>query len=105
MEIKCELIRDILPLYVEGLCGDYTKAVVAEHIADCPDCGGLLSELVSENAETAKRGESKKAAEPFLKVRRRNRVKLAGVSTVSVIAFAAMFIRLFLVGHRSKYSL
>ena len=38
MEIKCELVQDLLPLYLEGLCKEETVKAVEEHLKTCPFC-------------------------------------------------------------------
>jgi hypothetical protein len=38
MKNECNIIKDILPLYVENIVSDDTKAFVEEHLADCPKC-------------------------------------------------------------------
>lgn len=35
---ECEVIKDLIPLYVDGVCSDESKARVEEHIEHCPDC-------------------------------------------------------------------
>ena len=40
--MKCEIVRDLIPLYCDGLCSEETKAAVKEHIAQCEDCRRLL---------------------------------------------------------------
>ena len=46
--MKCEIIRDLIPLYCDGICSDETKAAVEEHIAHCENCGKLFQ---IENSE------------------------------------------------------
>ena len=36
--LPCELIRDVLPLYHDGVCSGVTKTLVEEHLKGCPDC-------------------------------------------------------------------
>ena len=38
MKPECDMIRDILPLYVEDLASPYTRTFVEEHLTDCPEC-------------------------------------------------------------------
>ena len=33
MKISCEIIRDILPLYAEGMASQATKEMVEQHLA------------------------------------------------------------------------
>ena len=35
-KIPCEMIRDLLPLYADGLTGDVTNEAVREHLAEAP---------------------------------------------------------------------
>ena len=46
--MKCEIIKDLIPLYCDGLCGDETRAAVEEHIAGCEDCRRLLEAAGAE---------------------------------------------------------
>lgn len=45
MKIKCTVIRDILPLYVEKIVSEDTKTLVEEHIRECIDCQKELDEM------------------------------------------------------------
>ncbi|WP_332634933.1 zf-HC2 domain-containing protein [Halalkalibacter flavus] len=44
--MKCSLIRDLLPLYVEGDCSPKTNKVVREHLDRCSECHKLY-ELIN----------------------------------------------------------
>ena len=37
-EINCNIIRDILPLYVDDVVSDDTKQMVEEHLRNCEEC-------------------------------------------------------------------
>lgn len=37
-EISCDVIRDILPLYVSDIVSSDTEELIAEHLETCPDC-------------------------------------------------------------------
>lgn len=50
--MKCEIIRDLLPLSGEGLCSEESEKLIAEHIRDCENCR-LLYEKIPET-ETEK---------------------------------------------------
>lgn len=45
MKTSCEIIKDILPLYCDGICSEETQKLVEEHIAACPSCAALLEKL------------------------------------------------------------
>lgn len=73
MRVKCEVIQDILPLYVDELCSGETKALVEEHILECSHCkkalGTMNAELTSQVVVDEK--ELKKTRAPFTRVRRK----------------------------------
>ena len=33
--MKCEIIRDLLPLYCDGLCSEASKQEIETHVAQC----------------------------------------------------------------------
>ncbi len=37
-EINCAIIKDILPLYIDGVVSDETKALIEEHLSNCNIC-------------------------------------------------------------------
>ena len=38
MKYPCDLIRDLLPLYQDGVCSEESRAAVEEHLRECPSC-------------------------------------------------------------------
>ena len=44
-ELTCAIVRDLLPSYVEGLTSEETNQAVDAHLASCPDCKRLRTEL------------------------------------------------------------
>lgn len=45
MNITCDVIKDLLPLYVEDISSDDTRKLVEEHIASCETCKKELVKL------------------------------------------------------------
>lgn len=45
MKVTCDIVKDILPLYVEGIVSDDTCKLVEEHIISCEDCKSELEKL------------------------------------------------------------
>ena len=44
-EIKCEVIRDLLPLYEDNVVSEETQELVRKHLADCPECREELRKM------------------------------------------------------------
>ena len=48
MKLSCDVARDLLPLYHDGVCSDESRALVEEHLSDCPGCAAMLRQLRGE---------------------------------------------------------
>ena len=46
--MKCEIIRDLLPLYYDGLCSEASKQEIETHVAQCGECRACLAEMKEE---------------------------------------------------------
>lgn len=47
MKITCDVIKDILPLYIENMVSEDTRQIVKEHIDNCEDCKMQLEKMSS----------------------------------------------------------
>ena len=45
MKYPCDLIRDWLPLYQDGVCSEESRAAVEEHLRECPSCRAYQTAL------------------------------------------------------------
>ena len=50
---SCAMAADLLPLYVEDLCSEESRAFVAEHLAECDACREKLQKMHTEIAVRA----------------------------------------------------
>lgn len=55
-KVSCEIIKDLLPSYMEEICSEDTKKFVKDHLKECKECQVLIemmkkTELVSEQTE------------------------------------------------------
>lgn len=53
MNNNCEMIRDLLPLYLDGVCSDASRGAVEAHLEECEDCSALLERMRKNELETA----------------------------------------------------
>lgn len=51
MKKECEIIRDLLPLYVDDACSASSREIIDDHLKECPDCAEYLDEIRSSEAE------------------------------------------------------
>lgn len=50
MNLSCDVIQDLLPLYHDGVCSGESRKIVEEHIATCAACKDVLHGLKEETA-------------------------------------------------------
>ncbi|ADY55483.1 hypothetical protein Sgly_1163 [Syntrophobotulus glycolicus DSM 8271] len=48
MKISCEIIKDLLPLYHDGVCSNDSRTMVEEHLAYCDLCKAELQAMEDE---------------------------------------------------------
>ena len=101
---KCNLIKDLLPLYVDGALSEDSRTLVERHLKTCPSCAEeaekLRSPVPEEKAlaavrarEEQKSGGRKYKDEPIRKIRRRFligtiAIALAAACVCGAFAFA-----------------
>lgn len=49
MKYNCDLIRDLLPLYVDKVCSKSSGEAVEEHVRECNACAALLGQMCSRD--------------------------------------------------------
>ena len=48
MEISCNVIRDLLPLYAEDMVSEDSKKIIETHVCNCAGCSGILAGIREE---------------------------------------------------------
>lgn len=91
---KCNLIRDLLPLYVDDALSEDSRAFVERHLKACPACAEEAEKLkapVPEEAALAsvqtkkeqKENDRKRKDEPIRKIRRRFIISTIAIALVA----------------------
>ena len=45
--MNCDIVKDLIPLYIDGCCSKESAKIVEEHIRVCGDCKKLLDDMKS----------------------------------------------------------
>lgn len=45
--MNCNIIKDLIPLYIDSCCSEESKTIVEEHIKNCDDCKKLFANMKS----------------------------------------------------------
>ena len=95
-ELKCEIVRDLMPSYIDGLTSEITNEAVREHIDGCQECAALYKKM-NEPEQT---NQSFAAEVNYMKkVKNLTRIKILATALTAVILVAGIFFwRVFICG-------
>lgn len=48
MKHDCDIVRDLMPMCIDGTASEKAKAMVDEHVAECPPCEKVYAEMKGE---------------------------------------------------------
>lgn len=100
-KIPCEMIQDILPLYVDKLTSEVTNREIEEHLADCETCRESKKRLGTALAGESKRRQQEEKQEiDYLKKVRRSGSKrvIISVFAVATVFLLVCVLNMFLIG-------
>lgn len=96
-KLPCEVVRDLLPSYVDGLTSETTNGLLDGHLEDCASCRAALETMRAPGTEAAEGTE--KEIDYLKKNRRHNRtVVLWSIAGALLAVIAAGLLRLFEIG-------
>lgn len=101
-KISCEIVRDLLPSYVDGLTSSGTNKAVEEHMTDCANCAEALRRMrAPESAEHRPDAEM-----DYLKKVRRHTKHVALICGIGMmlVGMLLLSIRYFYVGSKANPS-
>ena len=95
-DLTCAVVRDLLPMYIDGLTSQETNEALERHLSACPDCAALLTDLREPRRETA---APDREVDYLKTVRRRGfrRVVLAVLCTLTLF-LAGFALKIFVLG-------
>lgn len=97
-QIPCEVVRDLLPSYVDGLTSEATNGLLEAHLESCAPCRRAYEVMKTPTAPVADVNET--AEIDFLKKTKRStrRKVLAALLAVLALAAALLFVKTFFIG-------
>ncbi len=54
VQTNCEIIKDLLPLYIDECCSDESSKVVEIHLKECDDCKSVFESMVSDSVDNGR---------------------------------------------------
>lgn len=94
--MKCDIVRDLLPAYIEGLTSAASNEEIEKHLAGCGECRIFHSEMAGEIREGVPVAGDKEV--DCLKKVRLSYIRKAAIAAGGVVAGLLVLIGLFAVG-------
>lgn len=89
MKRECNIVRDLLPLYIENMVSAESREFIEEHLSKCPECNEIYNSML-ETKEDEKLGLEEKEEQceeilPLLIVKRKLNKKRIVTSIIAVV--------------------
>lgn len=97
MQTDCSLIKDILPLYVEGMVSERSRELIDRHLAECGECRLVYEEMTAPAFDAQLQADPAESFRKYAKKKRR-RIEWKGALIAAAVILTAVFIRLFMIG-------
>jgi hypothetical protein len=93
MEMTCEIVKDLLPLYHDDVCSNESRIIIEEHLLECDICKKYLDNMKSDLFQSNTEKTSEQAKWDILKgIKKKLLKKNIMISAISVIcAIAVLF--------------
>lgn len=88
--MKCEIIKDLLPSYVDGLTSDESNAEIAKHLETCCACRDVLEQMKT-CIDTDKIAINKEQIQPLRKLKKEFLEVVMGVIACFVLLVGSYF--------------
>lgn len=92
--MNCDIVRDLMPGYIDGVISETGSSAVREHLEDCGECRRIFTEMKEEMAERST-PEEQAALDGFKKIRSRT-LYLRAAAALGGLLLAALVIGVFL---------
>jgi len=93
MNIPCEVIKDLLPLYHDEVSSNESNKIVEKHLESCDKCRSYLDSINTEILTyTNKSKEEEAKIHSLIKLRKKFRIKYILISMFSIIGAVILFI-------------
>ena len=98
-KFNCNIIRDLLPIYVDKLTSDESNEIIEEHLSSCDNCKQIYEQMNApiEDEQTQNQGNEI----DYLKKIKTKTIK-AYIIIFSIIVVAGILSLVFLIGIRAK---
>ena len=104
MKFNCNIVDDILPLYLENICSEDSRAVLEEHLQECASCREKLTRMKNSSIiPDVKKKENQIQITDYTKKIKRHRFKV-GILLVLICVLSACILSLCFLTVKDMYA-
>lgn len=101
--LRCEVVQDLLPSYVEGLTSEVTTQAINDHLASCEACRQICERMKTDEDNLPDNeqmnAQNKKDIDYLKKIKRHSRLDIIIAVMIFLVMFAALCYRqIFIIG-------
>ncbi len=103
--IPCEMVKDLIPLYIDQLTSDETNREIEKHFDQCPSCKALHEKMrQGQLGGKEKETENDNVEINYLKtIRKNNRKKvLLGMVSVLLLLAVSLGVKFYIIGYQTE---
>lgn len=90
-KLKCEIVRDLLPIYADKLTSEVTAADIEDHLAECEECREIFENMQGE-IPVKEADEKDKKQIKYLKKLNRRTLKITGIILGCIVLIVGVII-------------
>ena len=91
MTKQCEIVQDLLPLYVDGACSEASAEMIKEHLETCADCRAIYEQMRSHtNEDILQKEKDGVIARREKTEKKKSRKRIVLVSALSIVLCCAI---------------
>jgi hypothetical protein len=84
---QCEVIQDLLPLYIDNVCSEESRRMVSEHLESCDECKSLYDNMI-ESVKQDLEEPKLDSQQAFSAINRKWKMKKISIISISVVLTA-----------------
>lgn len=91
--MNCNIIKDLLPSYIDRVCSEDTVKAIEEHIQHCEECKLCLNMMQQTDYVQKLPEEAKKAISPFKKINKKRRIQvITAIAMTFILTIVGAFV-------------
>jgi predicted anti-sigma-YlaC factor YlaD len=84
---QCQVIQDLLPLYIDNVCSEESRRMVSEHLESCDECKSLYENMI-ESVKQDLEEPKLDSQQAFSAINRKWKMKKISIISISVVLTA-----------------